>query len=177
MWIKNCVPHNKINFNFYFYFFSYYLRHGFVFEKKNYWIISYVSTNVNLHKILKYDLGYREPNHIKTFPYYWDWFQKYVFKMIKQFGLAMFFVTFTTSVNNWLMMTLKNLHTQHFNENILANNDNSLINRDFIRNNHITCVWYYAHRMNNFCKLLKNTNVLFDNVKDYAFITKFQSKG
>jgi hypothetical protein len=62
--------------------------------------------------------------------------------MIKQFGLAMFFVTFITSVNNWLilMMTLKKLHTQHFNENILANNDNSLINRDFIRNNHIACV-------------------------------------
>ncbi len=132
-----------------------------------------------LHKILKSNLGYQEPSHIKIFPYYWDCLQKDVFIMIKQFGLAMFFVTFTTSVNNWLilMMTLKKLHTQHFNENILANNDNSLINRDFIINNHITCVWYYGHRMNNFCKLLKNTDVLFDNVKGYAFVTKFQSKG
>jgi hypothetical protein len=111
---------------------------------------------VNLHKILTSDLGYREPSHLKTFSYYWDCFQKDVFIMIKQFGLAMFFVTFTIGVHNWLILTTtqKNWHIQHFDENILANNDNSLINRDFIKNNHITCVWYYGHRMNNFCKLL-----------------------
>jgi hypothetical protein len=62
--------------------------------------------------------------------------------MIRQFGLPPFFVTFIMGVNNWpiLITTFKNLHTQHFNENITTNNDNSLNNKFFVRNDPITCV-------------------------------------
>jgi hypothetical protein len=31
--------------------------------------------------------------------------------------------------------------------------------------------------MNNFYKLIRNTNLIFGKVKDYLFITEFQSKG
>jgi hypothetical protein len=31
--------------------------------------------------------------------------------------------------------------------------------------------------MNNFCKLIRNIDLIFDKVKDYFFITKFQSEG
>ncbi len=72
--------------------------------------------------------------------------------------------------------TLKNLHTQHFGENV-TNNNSSLNDGDLVKNDPITCVQYYEHRINSFHKLLKHTNVLFNKVKDYFFITKFQSIG
>jgi len=63
---------------------------------------------------------------------------------------------------------------QHFGENI-TNNNNSLNNRDLIKNDLIICVWCYEHRMNSFCKVLKKINVLFNKVKNYFFITKLRS--
>jgi hypothetical protein len=56
--------------------------------------------------------------------------------MIRQFRLPMSFVIFIMGVNNWLvfMMTLRDLHIQHFNENIAPNDDNSLSNKDLSRN-------------------------------------------
>jgi hypothetical protein len=61
--------------------------------------------------------------------------------MIRQFGPPTFFVTFILGVNNWpiLMITFKNLHTQHFNENI-TNIDNSLNNKGLVISDPITCV-------------------------------------
>jgi hypothetical protein len=43
-----------------------------------------------------------------------------VFAMIRQLGLPTFFVTFTTSVNNWpiLVKTLKELYDQYIDENL-----------------------------------------------------------
>jgi hypothetical protein len=72
-------------------------------------IVNDLSNNVNLDKLLKYDLGYCELTRIITFPNYLDWLQKDIFAMIRQFGPPTFFVTFIISVNNWsiLMMTLK----------------------------------------------------------------------
>jgi hypothetical protein len=116
-----------------------------------------VSIDVNLDKILKSDLGIWELNCIRTSQNYLDHFRKDLFVMIKRFEPPIFFVTFIMSVNNWpiLMTTFQNLHAQHFNENITTNNDSSLNNKSLVRNYHITCVWYYEHRMNSFCKLLK----------------------
>jgi hypothetical protein len=59
-----------------------------------------VSKNVNLYKILKSNLGYKELGHIKTSLNYLYQLQKDVFAMIRQLGPPYFFVTFT-SVNNW----------------------------------------------------------------------------
>jgi hypothetical protein len=72
-------------------------------------IINNLPNNVNLNKLLKYDLGYCELMHIITFLDYLNRFLKDIFAMIRQFGPPTFFVTFTTSVNIWsiLMMTLK----------------------------------------------------------------------
>jgi hypothetical protein len=68
-----------------------------------------VSTNVNLDKILKSNLGYKELSCIRTSLDYLDCLHKDVFVMIKQLGPPTFFMTFTTSVNNWLIFikTLK----------------------------------------------------------------------
>jgi len=55
--------------------------------------------------------------------------------MIKEFGQVQ--MTFTMGINNW--PTLKNLHIQHFGENITNNND-SLNNRNLVKNDLITCV-------------------------------------
>lgn len=131
-----------------------------------------MSIDVNLNKILKFDLGIWKLNCIKTFPNYLDHFQKDLFVMIKQFGPPPLFVKLIMGVNNWpiFMTTFKNLHTQHFNENIITNNDNSLNNKCLVTNHPITCVWSYEHKMNSFCKSLKNINVLFNDVKNYFFI-------
>ncbi len=55
-----------------------------------------VSNNVNLDKILKSDLGYKEWGYIRTSPDYLDHIRKYFFAMIKELGPPTFFVTFTT---------------------------------------------------------------------------------
>jgi hypothetical protein len=61
---------------------------------------NHVSTNVNLDKILKSNLGHKELSRIKTSPYYLDHLCKDVFAMFKQLGPSTFFMTFTTCVNN-----------------------------------------------------------------------------
>jgi hypothetical protein len=56
--------------------------------------------------------------------------------MIRQSKPTMSFVIFNMGANNWLvyMMTLRNLHIQHFDENITPNDDNSLNSKDLIKN-------------------------------------------
>jgi hypothetical protein len=71
-----------------------------------------VSNNVNLHKILKSYLDYKELSHIQTSPDYLDQLWKDVFAMIKQLKPPAFFVRFTTCINNWptFIKTLKQLY-------------------------------------------------------------------
>jgi hypothetical protein len=59
-----------------------------------------VSINVNLDKILKSCLGYKELSRIRTFLDYLDRLCKDVFAMIKQLGPPTFFMTFTIGVTN-----------------------------------------------------------------------------
>lgn len=42
-----------------------------------------VLTNVNLNKILNFNLGYHELNQIKKSPIFFNHFQKYVFAIIR----------------------------------------------------------------------------------------------
>jgi hypothetical protein len=97
--------------------------------------------------------------------------------MIKQFGPPTFFETFIISVNNWsiLMKTLKDLHTKHFQQNVKIFFNDSLADKDFVKNG--PKLHYVIHRMNCLHKLLKKTNILFGEVQDYVFITKFQFEG
>jgi hypothetical protein len=71
-----------------------------------------VLNKVNLDKILKFDLGYKELGCIWTLPNYLDQLQKYVFAMIRQLKPPKFFVTFTIGINNWptLIKILKQLY-------------------------------------------------------------------
>jgi hypothetical protein len=138
--------------------------------------INDVSTNVNVDKILKLDLGYKELSRIRTSSDYLDCLCKDVLAMIRQLGPLTFFMTFT-SVNNWpiLVKTLKKLYDQYIDENLGIKRDALLNIRELVRNDLVTCARYYEHRMNNFCKLIQNINLIFGKVKDYFFITKFQS--
>jgi hypothetical protein len=88
--------------------------------------------------------------------------------MIRKIGPPTFFVTFTIGVNNWfiLMLTLKDLHFKHFQHNGKMISNDLLTDRDFIRNVPITCLHYYEHKTNCFCKLLKKTKILFGKVED-----------
>jgi hypothetical protein len=75
--------------------------------------------------------------------------------MIKQLGPPTCFVKFTTCVNNWpiLVKTLKYLHIQHVQNFNIEIEDLPNI-KDFVKNDLVTCVRYYEHRMNSFQKLL-----------------------
>jgi len=79
-----------------------------------------VSTNVNLNQILKSNLRYKELSCIRTSPNYLDYLCINVFAMIRQLGPPTFFVTFTTGVNNWLILikTFKKLYDQYIGENL-----------------------------------------------------------
>ncbi len=73
--------------------------------------------------------------------------QKDIFAMIRQLRPPTFFITFITSVNNWssLNKTLKKLYVQHYGKN-----DDTFDKRELVRNDLVTCVWYYAHKINKF---------------------------
>jgi hypothetical protein len=89
--------------------------------------------------------------------------------MIRQLGPLTFFVTFTTSVNNWPMHsnTLKELYEKHVTTNQTNNNVNYTLSIREVRNDHVTCTHYYEHRMNRFHILLKTTNMLFGKINDF----------
>ncbi len=45
------------------------------------------------------------------------------------------------------------------------------------KNDLVICARYCEHRMTSFRKFIENTNLIFGKVKDYFFITEFQSRG
>jgi hypothetical protein len=98
---------------------TYYLSLGFIFQKQ---LLGHVFTsidvlnNVNLDRLLKSNLGYKEWGRIRTFPNHLDCFHKDAFVLIKQLGPPTFFITFTMGVNNWLALieTLKEWHDQQY---------------------------------------------------------------
>jgi hypothetical protein len=99
--------------------------------------------------------------------------------MIMQLGPPSFFMTFTIGVNNWsiFIKTLKDLYEQYIGENLKIKKDDSLSIVKLVKNDHVTCACYYEHRMNSFCKLIQNTNLIFGKVKgcrnlSLGFVTK-----
>jgi hypothetical protein len=88
--------------------------------------------------------------------------------MIVQLGPPSFFITFTTCVNNWpiLVKQLKNLHIEHVQNFNLENKDLPNI-KDFVKNDPITFVRYYEHRMNSFQFFSKNNSILFRKINDF----------
>jgi hypothetical protein len=73
--------------------------------------------------------------------------------------------------------TIETIIQKNTKEKKIIKNDNSPITRELSRNDLVICVWYYAHRMNNFRKHLKNSSIMFGEVQDYFFVIKFQSRG
>jgi len=110
---------------------------------------------------------------------YLDRLRKNVFAMIRQLCPPTFFMTFTTCVNYWpiLIKTLKDLYDQYIGENSRIKKDDSLSIKELVRNDCVTCACYYENRMNSFCKLIQNIDLIFGKVKDYFFIIEFQSRG
>jgi len=71
--------------------------------------------------------------------------------------------------------TLKELYDDYIYKNVGLKNDKSLDIKELVRNDPIMCPCCYEHRMNNFRKLILNTNLRFGQVKDYFFI--IESRG
>jgi len=71
--------------------------------------------------------------------------------MVRQLGLPYCFITYTTCVNNWLILVkaLKDLHIEHVQNFNIKNKDLPNI-KNLINNDLVTCVHCYEHRMNNF---------------------------
>lgn len=85
--------------------------------------------------------------------------------MIRQLRSPTFFVTFIASINNWsiIIETFKLLYNNNYNKTIEISNNIQNIKK-LIRNDPITCAYYYEHTMNTFQKLFKNTNMIFGNI-------------
>jgi hypothetical protein len=77
-------------------------------------------------------------------------------------------------LSNWPILTkaLKDFNIQHFNQNATTNFDCLLIDKDLVINDPITCVRYFKHNMNNFCRLLKNIDILFGQIVNFFFNDK-----
>lgn len=96
--------------------------------------------------------------------------------MIRQLGPLIFFVTFTIGINNWLVLIemSKLLYNKHYNKTNEINNNIPNIKK-LIKNDPVTCARYYEHIMNAFWKLFQNTNIICGKVKDYFYVTEFQT--
>ncbi len=70
-----------------------------------------------------------------------------------------------------LIKTLKELYDQYISENLGIKKDDSWSVKELVRNDPIIYARYYEH---SFRKLIQNIDLIFDKVKDYFFITKFQ---
>ncbi len=64
-------------------------------------IINDVQNNVNLDKLLIFNLGYKKLRCMRTSLDYLDCFRKDIFAMIRQLKPLTFFATFTMGVNKW----------------------------------------------------------------------------
>jgi len=75
-----------------------------------------VLNDVNLDKILKFDLSYKELGCIQTSLDYLYQLHKDVFAMTRQLGPPTFFIIFTTCINNWstFIETLKQLYEKKY---------------------------------------------------------------
>ncbi len=104
--------------------------------------------------------------HRWTSPNYLDQLRKDVFVIIRQSRPPTFFVTFMTCINNCptLIETLKQLYEKYTSEKTIRQKGNSPTIRGLAKNDRVICVWYYAHRMNNFRKLFKNNFIMFGEV-------------
>jgi len=91
----------------------------------------------------------------------------------------MFFITFSICINNSStpVETLKQLYEKNTNESKIIKNDNSSTIGKLARNDHVICVRYYAHKMNSFRKLLKNSSIMFSEIQDYFFLIEFELRG
>jgi len=130
-------------------------------------IVSDVSNNVNLDKILKFDLDYKELRCIWTSPNYLDRLWKDECAMNRQLRPHTFFVRFTTCINNWptFIKTLKRLYKKLTNKKTRIKNCNSPTIKILVNIDHVIYVRYYAHRMNSLWKLLKNSSIVFGEIQ------------
>ncbi len=71
-----------------------------------------MQNNVNLNKLLIFNLSYKKWRCMRTSLDYLNFFCKDIFAMIRQLKPLTFFVTFTMGVNNWptIIETLKKLN-------------------------------------------------------------------
>ncbi len=89
--------------------------------------------------------------------------------MIRQLGPLTFFATFTTSINNWpiLSNTLKKIYEKLVTTNQTNSNVNYSLSIQEVRNDHVTCTRYCEHKMNNLHILLNTTNMLFGKINNF----------
>ncbi len=150
----------------------YCLLHGYIQKAKLFGQIftsNDVSNNVNLNKILK-------SKEVRSYYNISKWFKlilKRCFRNDYTIWSSIFLVTFTTCVNNWpiFVKTLKDLHIEHVQNLHIENKYLSNI-KDLVKNDSITCVRYYEHRINCFQKLFNSNNLLLDEIND-LFYNKF----
>ena len=138
-------------------------------------LAKYVKYKTNLEKILKSLISYCCLRNIRKYPDYIEHIRKYVFAMIWQLGPPTFFVTFTSVEYLWppLCTALQETRSKYFRKIGKTNFDEIL--ESLIRQHTIICSCYYKHRMPAHKTLILSNNEFLGDIKDYLFITEFQS--
>ena len=95
--------------------------------------------------ILKSNLGYMDLKEIRTSPDYQQNTRKKIYPMIRQLGTPSFFVSFSSVGICWkpLVDAIKQIRkkTKKTIKNDIENNDID----SFIRDDLVTCAWYYRN--------------------------------
>ena len=97
--------------------------------------------------------------------------------MIRQLGPPTFFVSFSSVEHRWkplidALKLLKERNIQPMDNEIQEDEIQSLI-----KNDPVTCVRYYRHRMNALRQLITHDHKYYGELKDYFFVTEFQNRG
>ncbi|KAK6168715.1 hypothetical protein SNE40_019901 [Patella caerulea] len=129
-----------------------------------------------LKNILKCDDGYRFLKSVRGSPSYWKTAQSDLFAMIRQLGVATYFISFSSAELRWSSFIEVILRQQ--GDNRKASDLGWAEKQEILRSNPITIARMFDHRFHYFLKnFIMSKAEPIGKVKDYFYRIEYQMRG
>ncbi|KAK6167006.1 hypothetical protein SNE40_021119 [Patella caerulea] len=129
-----------------------------------------------LKNILKCDDGYRFLKSVRGSPSYWKTTQSDLFAMIRQLGVATYFISFSSAELRWSSFIEVILRQQ--GDNRKASDLDWAEKQEILRSNPITIARMFDHRFHYFLKnFIMSKAEPIGKVKDYFYRIEYQMRG
>ncbi|KAK3931810.1 putative GPI-anchored adhesin-like protein PGA18, partial [Frankliniella fusca] len=132
-----------------------------------------------LDQLIQEDEGYKILDEDRSSPAYWCQKTKEAMAMIRQYGPAHIFATLTAAEVYWheLITILIKIN----NEQELTEEEVKLLPKlekiDLIKQDPVTCAWYFHHKFQSLMKVIQNTPLgPFKNFRVCHFVTRYEAQ-